>query len=156
MSSSVSSQHTVCTVKQTLRSHTQASLIAFVLSTPGTQCPVHKCCRSREWWQWIAKCQHTGEVCATFVSLFVYLYLALCLSNSQTPNMSLTAPPSSRNEAYCWPTCWHTAVHFFSNRSRLRDEPRSWQKRTAGPDTLHLCTFFHSCANKCKRNSQEI
>lgn len=122
----------VCTVRQTFRPHRQASLIRFsVLST--------HLFTSREQWQRIAKCQYTGKICASFFSLFVYLCLPLCMSNSWAPNTtSHCAPPSSINEAYCWPTRWHTAVHFFCKRSSLPDEPRSWQKHT---DTL-LSTLF--------------
>lgn len=77
----------VCTVRQTVRPHRQASLIRFsVLST--------HLFTSREQWQRIAKCQYTGKICASFFSLFVYLCLPLCMSNSWAPNTtSHCAPP---------------------------------------------------------------
>lgn len=117
----------------------------------------HFLCCQHQAHLWIAKCQYTEKICASFIS--VCLYLLFCMSNSWAPNtehdVSL-CPLSCGNEVYCWPTHWHTAVHFFCKRSRLPDEPRNWQKHAARPDTLHLHALFYSCANKCERHSQEI
>lgn len=90
-----------------MRSHTRASLIAL-------------CCQHQAHCALFAsatkalnggseyKCQHTGKVCATFFSLFVYVYLPLYPPSSLTPSMMpqcAPTPPTSRNEAYCQPTC---------------------------------------------------